>query len=404
MRPWQGRTAVAAAVCISSSSAWAQSPGQDTNSVNVEEEIAAAAKAPVKPALTLDRPFYNAIQASKKEMREKFGLEWSLAYTAIGQVTSGGIENNAAAEGTLNFFALWKFIRDANEIDGLGTGFQFEHRRNYTGETFTEMTADLGTLWSPNDSTSDDYCQIKQLWFGHRLAEGKITYVIGKIDPGGYINKNRFAASGNTQYFAQPFATNPARAFPSNGLGGTVRIAPAEWIHFDAVVTDGDADSNHNPFSTWEGNLFAGAEVVFKTNFEGMGQGNYRLLVWNRDSEVGDSTGYALNIDQNLGDALGVFLRYGGNDGDLKSVEHILAAGVSFLKPFDRPDDQAGLAVAWTHPSDSDLRDEYSAEAYYRIRLTEGIEFSLSGQVIVNPSAAERDVEGVYGARLRFVY
>lgn len=403
MRRWQSGIAMAA-VCIGSSGAWAQAPGQETNSVNVEEEIAAASKAPVKPVFPADRPFYDAIQASKNEMREKIGLEWALAYTAIGQMTSGGIKNNAAAEGTLNFFALWKFIRDANEIDALGMGFQFEQRRNYTGETFTEMTADLGTLWSPNDSTSDDYCQIKQLWFGHRLAEGKITYVIGKLDPGGYIDKNRFAGSGNTQYFAQPFATNPARAFPSNGLGATIRIAPVDWVHFDAVVSDGDADSNHDPFSTWEGNLFAGGEVVFSPTIDGLGQGNYRLLLWNRDSEGGDSTGYALNIDQNLGESFGVFLRYGGNDGDLRPIKHLVAAGLSFLTPFNRPDDQAGVAIAWTHPTDDDLRDEYSGEAYYRIRLTEGIEFSLGAQLIVHPSAADRDVEGVYGARLRLVY
>lgn len=402
-RWWRGGMVVGSVIWIGGE-VRAQTPAPESTGENVEDVVNEAAKGPMKPAVSLDRPFYNAVQQTKKEMREKIGLEWALSYTAIGQLTSGGFDANAAAEATTNFFALWKPIRDPNGIDGAGIGFQVENRTNYTSDTFVDMTAELGTLWSPNDSTSDDYCQIKQLWVGHRLAEGKITYIIGKLDPGGYINKNRFAGSGNTQYFAQPFAKNPARAFPDNGLGATIRIAPADWIHMDAVVSDGDANSNHNPFSTLGDHWFVAGELVFHPKFEGLGEGNYRLLLWNRESELGNSFGYSLSLDQNLGEKLGVFFRYGGNDGDLSAIEHIAAAGVSFLSPFDRPDDQAGIAVAWTGPSDSSLRDEYSAEVYYRMQLTEGIEFSLSAQIIVDPSASDRDMEGVYGMRMRVLY
>ena len=107
---------------------------------------------------------------------------------------------------------------------------------------------------------------------------------------------------------------------------------------------------------------------------------------------------------QNLTDDYGVFLRYGGNDGDLNSIEHILSGGFSFLRPFARPNDQAGLALAWTKPQSDDFRDEYSGEAYYRLQLMDGIELSGSVQLIADPATGDEDWAAVYGMRLRFLY
>lgn len=111
-----------------------------------------------------------------------------------------------------------------------------------------------------------------------------------------------------------------------------------------------------------------------------------------------------MSADQNLSDDYGVFLRYGGNDGGINSIRHLLAVGFSFLTPFGRPNDQAGIGVSFTHPSSNDLRDEYSVEAYYRLQLTEGIELSPDAQVIFDPSAGSQDVVGVFGLRLRLLY
>lgn len=137
---------------------------------------------------------------------------------------------------------------------------------------------------------------------------------------------------------------------------------------------------------------------------DGIGQGIYRFMLYYRDRETAQELGWAISFDQNLTDQYGVFMRYGGNDGHLNSIEHLVSAGFSFLKPFGRVNDQAGIAASYTHPSDGDLRDEYAAEVYYRLQVTAGIELSGSAQLIVDPSASDSDAIGVFGIRARILY
>jgi porin len=136
-----------------------------------------------------------------------------------------------------------------------------------------------------------------------------------------------------------------------------------------------------------------------------MGQGNYRLMLYYRDQEDANETGWSLSADQNLSDRYGVFLRYGGNDEGINAIRQLLAGGFSFLQPFDRPNDQAGIGVSWTHPAESDFRDEYATEAYYRLQVTEGFELSGSIQLIFDPAANEdHDTVAVFGLRARLLY
>jgi porin len=379
--------------------------GPATPSEDVEKVTAEAQQPPPSPILTFDRPLYRANQELKKEWSAKYGFTWALEDTLIYQHTTGGFDPDQALVNTLGLFATWKIFRDPNGKDFAGLGFQAETRGDPLDDKFTDLADDLGTLWSPNDATSGAYTKINQLWWGQRLADGRLGFIVGKIDPGAHINQNRFAGSGNTQFFGQPFATNPARSFADNGLGLMLRAEPTDWLYFHYAMSDSDAVSTYSPFKTVSGRWLYAGEVGFRPKLPGLGPGNYRFMTYHLDARAGDELGWSFSADQNLSDQFGVFLLFGGNDGSLNAVEHILSAGFSVLAPFGRTNDQAGIGVSWTRPSDHGLRNEYSAEVYYRVQLTEGIELSASAQLILDPAAApDKDAAGVFGLRARFLY
>ena len=403
MKPNHLRFAIVAAVVLPFATHARAQNRQSAPSEDVEKVTAEATRTPQQPLLSIDRPIYQFLQQNKKELNEKYGINWALEDTLIYQATSGGVTPNDAMVNTLGLFATWKIIRDPNGKDFGGLGFQFETRSNHIDE-FTDLRDNLGTLWSPNDSTSGSYSKINQLWWGQRFAEGRLGIQIGKIDPGANINANRFAGSGNTQFFGQPFATNPARSFPDNGFGFMIRAEPTDLLYLHFTMSDSEAVSTHDPFTTIGSHWLYAGEVGLRPKLEGFGQGNYRLMLYERDASSASEFGWALSFDQNLSNDYGVFLRYDGNDGDINAIQHLVSGGLSFLAPFGRPNDQAGIAVSYTHPTDHHLRDEYSAEAYYRVQLTEGIELSGSAQLIQNPAASDQDTVAVFGLRLRLLY
>ena len=63
------------------------------------------------------------------------------------------------------------------------------------------------------------------------------------------------------------------------------------------------------------------------------------------------------------------------------------------------------LGLAWGHPQDSTLRDQYVAEAFYRMYLTPQIHLTPDFQLIINPSLnPDEDVVAVFGLRLRVLF
>src|SRR4051794_39711818 len=117
-------------------------------------------------------------------------------------------------------------------------------------------------------------------------------------------------------------------------------------------MCDSDAISTHSPFTTVGSRWLYAGEVGLRPKINALGQGNYRLMLYDRDAKSANELGWSLSADQNLSDDLGVFLRYGGNDGDINAIEHLVSGGFSFLAPFGRGNDQAGIGVSYTHPSD----------------------------------------------------
>jgi porin len=392
--------AVAAVFCIASIAAAQQAtPSQD-----VEEIITEDQQSPEEPVSTVDRTAYRALQGWKKGLSDKYGFNFAIENTAIYQHTTGGVDPNQALVNTLGLFATWKVYRSLNGKDFGGIGFQAEARQNPLDHNFPELTSSLGTLWAPNDSSSDDYHKINQLWWGMRAFDGRFGFRIGKIDPGNLINENRFAGSGNTQFFGQPFATNPARSYPDNGIGMMLRYEPTDWMWVHYTMSDSDAVSTYSPFKTIHGRWVYEGEVGFKPVVPKLGPGIYRFMIYDRDAQAANEVGWALSFDQNISPNYGVFLRYGGNEGTINKIRQLVSAGFSFLTPFDRPNDQAGIGISYTHPTSSALRDEYSSEVYYRLQVTEGFELSASSQLVINPSASTLDTVGVFGLRARLLY
>src|SRR5690349_15762952 len=111
---------------------------QATPSQDVEQVIGEAGHTPEQPFSLADRPVYEALQKSKKELSDKYGIHWALEDTAIYQAASGGVDPNDAFVNTLGLFGTWKIFRSDDGKNFGGLGFQGEIRGNHI-DPFTAM-------------------------------------------------------------------------------------------------------------------------------------------------------------------------------------------------------------------------------------------------------------------------
>ena len=343
----------------------------------------------------------------RDDLKERTGINVGLAYTTLGQVATRGEGPRDAWSGDFDLFGKWDLLR--RDADTGSLGFLVEQRHRYGRITPSQLGTNIGALWGTTKGFNTEDFAIVQLWWEQFLFEDHVKLTAGKLDPANFYNGNRFQ-SQNTFFLNRAFSENPARAFPDNSLGANLRLIPAA----DVYVSLGLHDTNGTKTTTGFGgldidDLFYAAEIGVMPTIEGLGGGRYRFTYWytgGGKSTDGDSGGgFALSLEQDIGNGLIPFFRYGYQDRDLRDTKQIVSGGVGVVNPFGRADDVLGIGFAWGQPEDDRLRDQYVAEAFYRLQLTPKIQVTPGYQIIFDPSKnPDQDVVGVFEFRVRVVF
>ncbi len=384
--------------------------------VTIEQELAEE-PTPATDALfpTPLEPLLDSWEQFKRDVEDATRFQFGLDYNVIYQVSPDLDEPNDTAVGTLNLVGLWRLID--NPTLGVGElGFQFRQRGHFTDANGNEFSANIGSPWSTNDSSSDSFTSLRKLWWSQHLFDERLTVTVGKLDPEDYYDANA-ASSGNTLFLNQVLSINPNRSFPGPGLGLNAKVVPEDWFYFTAGFSDANGSSSSFGASTFnEGQFFVAGEVGLTPDFEGVGQGNYRFTVWYIDRHIADDsdntdqrvagTGFALSFDQQIGDHLMPFFRYGIDDGRVGTVEQFASGGVVFTRPFDRADDAFGIGFGWGRPtSRGGFRDQSVLEVFYRLQATRSLQFTPGVQFIFDPAAnTNQDLVTVFTLRARLEF
>ncbi len=97
------------------------------------------------------------------------------------------------------------------------------------------------------------------------------------------------------------------------------------------------------------------------------------------------------------------FLQVGWSDGDASPMEASVSTGIA--RYFSKHRDLIGLGVSWGQPSDNSLHDQYTAELFYRLYLTQSLAITPDVQLTIDPALnPDEDVVGVFGLRVRLTF
>jgi hypothetical protein len=136
-----------------------------------------------------------------------------------------------------------------------------------------------------------------------------------------------------------------------------------------------------------------------------MDANNIHIAPWYRD-ELDDGTpeayGVAFNANYLLRDNLMGFIRGGWSHGWV--IDRNIAVGLGY-RPGNAPSDLFGIGFGWANPASDFLRDQYTAEVFYRYQVTPQFAITPDAQLILDPALnPTEDMLWALGVRSRITF
>jgi porin len=382
------------------------SPPPAPNSIDenlLEAKARPAGILPYGPVSIMD-PLLKRFNAAADDI----GLKVGFAYTAALQIASGGPGIRTVAGGDVDLFGDWRLL---GEKGGQTNGYLYFYaeQRHTLGTDIPpgSLGGQIGSLWGTTNGFTEQPLALKELYWQQHFGGDKVIVRVGKLDPENYYNSNYWQS--DAKYFMNgAFSTFPVRAFPGQGLGLNLTLKPSDAWYVSTGFQDAQGKKTTAGFDTFfqDFNLFSALELGFTPTFEGLGRGTYRFTAWYRDHGEDNGkqhdAGFDISFDQRIGKHLIPFFRGGIGQGNINGIENMVSGGVGWEGELITKSDVMGIGGAWGQPKNHDLRDQYSAEIFYRLQVSPDNQLTFGYQFIIDPSNdPHHDVVGVFELRWR---
>jgi porin len=379
------------------------SPDQVDNQLQTD----AGPKEPLLKFRFLDKYF-----AWKSDLKEDTGFGFGLDYSTVLFSASESLGEDNAAAGMARLFGAWDLVgRDSG--NGGALVYKVEHRHSYTTATPKFFGFELGYAGLFAAPWSDEKLRVTNLYWRQRLANQRFVFLAGFLDATDFVDVYGLASPW-LHFMNLTFSTgSAAMALPNDGLLGA---AVGAWLSDRVYAIASLGDNGSDPTDVFSGfdrffntnEYFTSVELGWTTAKDRAYFDNLHLTWWHSDqkTEIGDPSGWGLNGSATwfLMDKWMPFLRGGYAEDGGSLLEASLSAGFGYQWVPGR--DLVGVAFNWGKPNETtwgpDLRDQYTAELFWRWQLAEQLAITPDLQLLVNPANnPQADRVWVFGVRAR---
>jgi hypothetical protein len=371
-----------------------------------------------RTTVTTPQPALAPWFAFKKRFEDRTGINFGGSYGVLLQSYSGKtVLGDDIALGHKFTFNASAALLNRGRPDALNFDIAIEDRRPLGTDNAPLQGGILAGSGVPTAATWGDFSiGITQAYLRQTVAGGKFQYTIGKIFAPNFVNAYPLF-DDNRQFLSLAFSTSPTIAVPLRGAGFVVAAYPGGGNLGNLYVKGGMFTANSADTGFTVDDFFNRPEHFYfveigQTSFARrpipihargpMDRNNIHVTMWYRDPleprgptdifrPQDEAYGIAFNINRMVRDNMMLFLRGGLGTGGFAEIN--LSAGMGH-RPASRTGDLFGLALGWTKPDDAqipvplpfDLRDQATAEVFYRLAVTPNLAFTPFYQLIVNPS------------------
>ncbi len=343
----------------------------------------------------------------KERLTEQHGFTPGFDYTGLYQNYSqspAGEEDSAG--GIARAYGTWAFAgRKSGNTTSLTYKVENRHRIA-TGLAPQGAGIAAGSTLPTGTAFSNTYSLLTNLFLQQRLAGGKMTVQAGMIDVTDFVDV--YAMISPWQHFQNlAFLTSPAISAPNQGLGiaGGAMLTSNIYVIGSLADANGDPTLSVNPFDSFfdTSEYFTSAEIGWTSEQGRIYLDNVHLTYWHADARkaagVEQSEGVTFSAARYINDKWLPFIRGGWSEGTAAPMKRSIAGGIGLRRDNK---DVVGVGIAWGEPSISGLRNQTTAEIFYRWQVNDVLAITPSLQVIHNPALdPTNDSLVVFGLRAR---
>jgi porin len=198
-------------------------------------------------------------------------------------------------------------------------------------------------------------------------------------------------------------------------IGAYVNAMITDNLYVIGGIADANSDSTQpfHGFDTFfnDKEYFSSIELGWTTSQDRFYLDNTHLTLWHTDArtEFGSPSGWGANFSytHSFDDKWLPFFRAGYTDGAGTLLQKTVSAGFGYQ--LDDSVSLLGLGFNWGQPNvdtfGPGLSDQYTAELFTRIQITENIQITPDVQLIINPARNPGvDQSWVFGLRARATF
>jgi porin len=345
--------------------------------------------------------------AFKERLTKEHGFTPGFDYTGLYQHYSdspAGEED--AAGGIARAYGTWAFAgRESGNTTSLT--YKIENRHRIATDLAPQGAGiAAGSTLPTGTAFSNTQNLLTNLFLQQRLMDGRFTVMGGMIDVTDFVDV--YGLISPWQHFQNlAFLTSPAISAPNQGLGIAAGAMLTSNIYATGSLADanGDPTLSVNPFDSFfdTSEYFTSAEVGWTSEQGRIYLDNVHLTYWHADARkaagVEESEGVTFSAARFINDKWLPFFRAGYSHGTAAPMKKSIAGGIGLRRDNK---DVVGIGIAWGEPSVSGLRDQTTAEIFYRWQVNDVLAITPSLQLIHNPALdPTNDNLMVFGLRVR---
>ncbi|MBI9111717.1 carbohydrate porin [Maridesulfovibrio ferrireducens] len=268
-------------------------------------------------------------------------------------------------------------------------------------------------------TTAGGQASISDVLYTHHFAKDKFFVTLGWSEPESFLDANRFAGNGRTQFTNTIFNNEPIfDLVDENHPIIAVGYSPVEKFKFTFLAQSISRsalprDQQKQGFDNLLDDPFLGGQLTYSPSFGNL-PGNYRLFGWTNTYKQtrldgnGDSAnwGFAFNMDQNLTKDFGIFARVGKGNSAVNNITWSWSLGTNWQACIPgRDEDVWGVAAGGVqgnkHTANSDM--EFHYETFYQIKISNNFSIVPDLTYVSNSLATNGNDDIVFGM-LKFFF